>query len=172
MLAGKVIHGYSHVLESVVAVAFFIPVLMATGGNIGTQSLALSVRGMATEELSRKNILQFIIGETLAGLQLGIICGSIVSVIAYIWQNNAQLSIAVGLSMSISLMLASLMGVLVPLIFHIFNIDPAVASGPFITTLVDITTLIIYFTFSLYFIDIISLDIVGVVSFGLKGVLV
>lgn len=170
-MAGKVIDGYSHVLESMVAVAFFIPAFMATGGNIGTQSLALAVRGLATEELSRKNILRFTMGETLAGLQLGIICGIVVSVLAYVWQENAQLSVAVGLSMCISLMLASLIGVLVPLIFHILDIDPAVASGPFITTLVDITTLIIYFTFSLYFIDIISPDMVGIASFKLKGVL-
>ena len=86
MLAVKVIDGYSHVLESVVAVAFFIPVLMATGGNIGTQSLALTVRGMATEELSQKNILPFLLGETLAGLQLGIICGTVIAILAYIWQ--------------------------------------------------------------------------------------
>ncbi len=171
MLSGKVIDGFSHVLESVVAVAFFIPVLMATGGNIGTQSLALAVRGIATEELNRKSIFQFIIGETLAGLQLGIICGTLISIISYIWQKNAQLSLAVGFSMCISLMLAALIGVLIPLIFNMFNIDPAVASGPFITTVVDITTLVVYFTFAIYFIDIISPNMVGFVKLGLEGVL-
>lgn len=167
MFSGKVIDGFSHVLESMVALAFFIPVLMATGGNVGTQSLALTVRSMATEKLSRKNVLIFILGETLAGLQLGIICGGIVSVLAYLWQSNIQLSMAVGLSMGISLILASLIGVLVPLIFRIFDIDPAVASGPFITTLVDISTLAIYFTVSTYLIDVISPDLVSTA----KGVL-
>ena len=169
MLAGKVIDGYSHVLESVVAVAFFIPVLMATGGHIGTQSLALTVRGMATEELSQKNILPFLLGETLAGLQLGIICGTVIAILAYIWQKNVQLSAAVGLSMAIALMISALIGVLVPLIFHLLNIDSAVASGPFITTVVDISTLIIYFTFSVYFIDLISVGMPGMTSLWIKG---
>jgi len=161
MLSGKVIDGFSHVLESMVAVAFFIPVLMATGGNVGTQSLALSVRSMATEKLSKKNILHYVIGETLAGLQLGFICGVVVSSMAYLWQENIQISMAVGLSMGISLILASLIGVLVPLIFRLLYIDPAVASGPFITTLVDISTLSIYFTLSIYLIDVISPDVVS-----------
>ncbi len=164
MLSSKVIDGFSHVLESMVAVAFFIPVLMATGGNVGTQSLALAVRSMATEKLTRKNVLSFIVGETLAGLQLGIICGAIVSILAFAWQKNPQLSIAVGLSMGISLVIASLIGILVPVIFRVFNIDPAVASGPFITTIVDISTLAIYFTVSTYLIDVISPNIVSTVK--------
>lgn len=164
LLSGKVIDGFSHVLESVVALAFFIPVLMATGGNVGTQSLALAVRSMATEKLTRKNVLSFIVGETLAGLQLGIICGAIVSILAFAWQKNPQLSIAVGLSMGLSLILASLIGILVPLIFRILNIDPAVASGPFITTIVDISTLAIYFTISTHLIDVISPAVVSTVK--------
>ena len=150
MFAGRVIYGF-HVLESMVALAFFIPVLMATGGNVGTQSLALSVRSMATEKLNRSNIIHYTIGETLAGLQIGVICGLIVSLISYFWQNNIQLSMAVGFSMCFSLMIASLIGVLVPLTFRILNIDPAVASGPFITTIVDISTLVIYFLFNLFY---------------------
>ncbi len=73
--------------------------------------------------------------------------------------------------MCISLMLAALIGVLIPLIFNMFNIDPAVASGPFITTVVDITTLIVYFTFAIYFIEIISPNMVGFARLGLEGVL-
>jgi len=170
MLSGKVIDGYSRALESVVAIAFFIPMLMATGGNVGTQSLALSVRGLATEELSKKNVWQFILGETLAGLQLGIICGLVVSIMAFVWQKNAELSMALGLSMGVSLMLASLIGVLLPLTLNLLKVDPAVASGPFVTTLIDITTLIIYFTFSRYFIDMISVSTAGTTIFKLEGV--
>jgi len=164
MLSGTVIDGFSNVLESMVTLAFFIPVLMATGGNVGTQSLALAVRSLATEKLSRKNLFRFILGETLAGLQLGIICGGIITLLAYFWQNNVQLSIAVGLSMCTSLLLASLIGVLVPLLFKLINIDPAVASGPFITTIVDISTLTVYFTVSKYMIDLLSPDVVSAVK--------
>lgn len=156
IIAGVVIDRYSHVLQSVVSLAFFIPVLMATGGNIGTQSLALAVRGLATGEVSEKNLFHFIGGETLAGLQVGIICGFITGTIAYIWQNNVYLSMVVGLSMGMALMLSALIGVLVPLIFNFMKIDPAVASGPFITTVVDISTLLIYFSLSVHFLNVIS----------------
>jgi len=161
MLSGSVIDSFSHVLESMVTLSFFIPVLMATGGNVGTQSLALAVRGIATEKLSRKNLFKFILGETLAGLQLGVICGGIVALLAYLWQNNPQLSMAVGLSMGISLILASLIGVLVPLLLRLLHVDPAVASGPFITTIVDISTLAVYFTVSTHLLDLLSPDAVS-----------
>ncbi|WP_422443590.1 magnesium transporter [Thermoanaerobacterium sp. DL9XJH110] len=153
LLSGFVIDGYSSILQSVVAVAFFIPVLMATGGNVGTQSLALAVRGLATGELNRKNILKFMGGETLAGLIVGVICGSILATAAFVWQKNLLLGLAVGTSMGIALMFSAFTGIFIPLLFNIFKIDPAVASGPFITTVVDVCTLIIYFTFSMLFLS-------------------
>ena len=80
LLAGNVIKGYSSTLEDVIALAFFIPVLMATGGNVGTQSLALAVRGLATEQLTQDNIIRNLINETLAGLIVGIF-------VAVYWQS-------------------------------------------------------------------------------------
>jgi len=148
IVAGGVIDGHSHLLESMVTLTFFIPVLMATGGNVGTQSLALSVRGLATGEISRENVLHFLGGETLAGLQVGAICGFIILVLTYLWQKDIKLGLVVGFSMIIALMFAAFLGVLVPLIFDLFRIDPAVASGPFITTIIDISTLLISFSLS------------------------
>lgn len=151
LISSLVLDGYQNILETVVQVAFFIPVLMATGGNMGTQSLALSVRGIATGEVSKKNVLSFIKDETLAGLQVGIICGILLAFIALLWQKNINLGVVLGLSMGIALMLSAFIGVLVPVIFNLLKIDPAVASGPFITTIVDACTLLIYFTFVSYF---------------------
>lgn len=148
MASGVVIDRYSHLLQSVVSVAFFIPVLMASGGNVGTQSLALSVRGLATGELERKNVRSFLAGETIAGLLVGLISGFVLFVFSFLWQRDINLSWAVGIAMSISLMLSALLGVLIPMVFNFLHIDPAVASGPFITTVVDVMTLIIYFTLS------------------------
>lgn len=150
LMSSLVIGKYSNMLESVVSVAFFIPVLMATGGNVGTQSLALSVRGLATGELDKKNIFKFIIGETIAGLQIGITCGLILAILACVWQKNFYLAIAVSVSISIALMVSAFIGIFIPLIFNFLNIDPAIASGPFITTVVDVCTLLIYFSLSNY----------------------
>ncbi len=149
-VSGLVIDGYSAILQSVVAIAFFIPVLMATGGNVGTQSLALSVRGIATGELDRQNILKFLIEETVAGLIVGAICGLILTGVAYFWQTDLRLGLAVGLSMTVALTVSAFIGVLIPIIFSLLKIDPAIASGPFITTIVDTLSLLIYFTFSVY----------------------
>jgi magnesium transporter len=171
MLSGLVIKGYSHVLETVVAVAFFIPVLMATGGNVGTQSLALAVRGFATGELNKKNIFRFVGGETLAGLQIGVICGLILGAVAFIWQNDFRLGLAVGVSMCIALMLSAFIGIFVPIIFQILKIDPAIASGPFITTVVDVCVLLIYFAFSIYFMDQFSVGFAFVISHRIPGVI-
>lgn len=153
MLSGLVIKCYSHVIETFVAISFFIPVLMATGGNVGTQSLALSVRGLTTGEVNKKNFLQFLGGETLAGLQIGIICGLILGLVAFIWQGDISLGLAVGFSMCFALMLSAFVGIFVPMIFQVLNIDPAVASGPFITTVIDVCALLIYFAFSIFFIN-------------------
>lgn len=154
LLSGAVIKGYSAVLESVVVVAFFIPVLMATAGNVGTQSLALSVRGLATGEISVKNVIRFLIGEALAGIFVGMSCGAIIAAVAVLWQRNLRLSLVVGFSMGIAIMIAAALGVLIPLIFYEMKVDPAVASGPFITTLIDVTTLLIYFAFAVKFLAI------------------
>jgi magnesium transporter len=153
LLSGMVIDVYSSILQSVVAVAFFIPVLMATGGNVGTQSLALAVRGIATGDLNTKNLTAFIKEETLAGLNVGIICGLVLAVVAFIWQKNIHLSMSVGISMGIALMFSAFIGILIPVLFNFLKIDPAVASGPFITTVVDVCTLVIYFTFSMAFLS-------------------
>ncbi|TYP56700.1 magnesium transporter [Thermosediminibacter litoriperuensis] len=154
LLSGAVIDGYSRVLESVVAVAFFIPVLMATGGNAGTQSLALSVRGLATGEINRKNVIKFLSGETMAGMLVGLSCGVILALIAAVWQKDFYLSFVVGSSMGIALMISAFVGVLIPMVFNWMNVDPAVASGPFITTIIDVTALLIYFALTMKFLGL------------------
>ncbi|KXG78582.1 Magnesium transporter MgtE [Fervidicola ferrireducens] len=154
LVSGVVIDGYSAVLESVMAVAFFIPVLMATAGNVGTQSLALSVRGLATGEISIKNVMRFLIGETFAGMFVGISCGAIIAAVAALWQKDFHLSLVVGASMSIAIVISAFIGVLIPLIFYKMKVDPAVASGPFITTIIDVTALLIYFALTVTFLGI------------------
>lgn len=151
LLAGNVIKGYSSALEAVIALAFFIPVLMDTGGNVGTQSLALAVRGLATEQLTRDNIIRNLIHETIAGLIVGTVCGGLFAIVAFFWQGNPYIGITVGVAMVIGLALSALIGMLIPVMLNLFHIDPAIASGPLITTIVDIITLAVYFRAATFF---------------------
>ncbi|QSQ10354.1 Magnesium transporter MgtE [Koleobacter methoxysyntrophicus] len=155
LIAGSVIKGFESTLETVIALAFFIPVLMATGGNVGTQSLALAVRGLATGEITAGNFVSYIFQEAKAGLIVGIICGAILTIIALAWQGNPNLGLVVGAAMGVALTLAALIGMIIPMILNALKIDPAVASGPFITTVVDITTLMIYFSLATCFFNLV-----------------
>ncbi len=148
LISGSVIKGFEAALQAVVALAFYIPVLMATGGNVGTQSLAIAVRGLATGDMNKKTFARHIAKESLAGLWLGLICGPIVGLIAWLTQGDLALGLVVGITMWLTLTLSALVGMLIPVLFHAVNVDPAVASGPFITTVVDINALLIYFFLS------------------------
>jgi magnesium transporter len=146
LISAKFIQGFSPVLEAVVALTFFIPVLMGMGGNVGTQSTAIVVRGIATGKIDRNRIGKNLLHETLVGLTLGAVCGIVVAVVAVVWQRMPMLGVVVGLAMWNALTVAAIIGTLVPLVLSRLGRDPAVASGPFVTTTLDITGLFIYFS--------------------------
>ena len=144
LLAGRVLHGLERELSAVVALAFFIPLLTGMGGNVGTQSATIAVRGLATGQIETKDVFRISLREAGAGTILGMINGGIVALVAYFWQNNFILGLIVGLAMVGNMTTAALMGTLVPIFFKRVGIDPAVASAPFITASIDITGLLIY----------------------------
>jgi len=144
LLNGRVIKGFSPSLSEVIAVSFFIPVIMAAGGNVGTQSLASMIRAIALGSLTIRQIPAIIGRETIVGLLLGLASGVLVGLVAQIWLGQWQLGLVIGLSMSVTLALASVMGTTIPLAFRWAGRDPAFASGPFITTLNDIISIFIY----------------------------
>ncbi|WP_035571020.1 magnesium transporter [Halonatronum saccharophilum] len=146
LLSGGVIGGFEEELESVVALAFFIPVLMDTGGNAGTQSLTVAIRGLATGDLDRKEIRGHVLNEMKVGLLVAIVCGVMISLIATVWQGSPVLGLVVGTAMFATLIVAVLSGTTLPFIIDALGADPAVAAGPFITTLVDVSGLLIYFS--------------------------
>ncbi len=152
IIAGQVLRGLENELRAVVALAFFIPLLTGMGGNVGTQSATVTVRGLATGDIDENNVLSVIFRELLTGVLLGIINGILVGSIAWVWQKNAVLGFIVGLAMVGNMTTAALMGALVPLTFKKVGIDPAVASAPFITASIDITGLLIYSTLARLFI--------------------
>lgn len=153
LVSGSIIAKFEATLEAVVALAFFMPMIAGMTGNTGTQSLAVVVRGLVTEELSLRKSVQLIFRELLVGVMLGIVCGVVISVIAYIWQGSFVLGLVVGVSLIATLIIGTFAGTIIPLILHKFKVDPAVASGPLITTINDILSLLIYFGIATMFID-------------------
>ncbi len=143
-LSGIVIHTFDVTLEKVITLAAFIPVIMATGGNSGLQSSTVTVRGLVTGHVSSGLILRTVLREMGTALVIGVACGIAASGVAWIWFGETLVGLCVGISMFLVISLAVLLGVLSPLLFHRIGIDPAVASGPFITTANDILGLTIY----------------------------
>jgi len=144
LLAGYVLGGLEAELQAIVALAFFIPLLTGMGGNVGTQSSTLTVRGLATGSLDLDSLWPVVVREGLVGVALGLFFGFMVGGIAAGWQQNLMLGLVVGLAMLGNMTTAAVMGTLVPMLFKRLGIDPAVASAPFISASIDITGLLIY----------------------------
>lgn len=122
-------------------------------GNTGTQSLAVIIRGLATKELSKPVVVRLLARELKVGIMIGVICGIFIAVIAYIWQGNLYLGLVVGSSLIATLIVGTMAGTVIPLILFKLRVDPAVASGPLITTINDILSLIIYFGIATLFLS-------------------
>lgn len=147
MIAGSVLRGLEDELNQMVALAFFVPLLTGMGGNVGTQSSTLTVRGLSMGLIEGgKEAWVTVAKECLSGLIIGAICGMIVGSVAFAMFGNWILGLVVGLALIGNMVTAATMGTLVPLIFRRVGIDPAVASAPFISTSIDITGLLIYST--------------------------
>ncbi|WP_286680588.1 magnesium transporter [Tepidanaerobacter sp. EBM-49] len=146
IISGRVINNFSEALQTIVALSFFIPVLMDMGGNVGTQSAAIVIRGLATGTLTTASMIKNILREAVIGAILGLINGLVVAAVTYVWQGEILLGVTVGIAMAINLTIAAALGTFMPLFWHKMGRDPAVASGPFVTTLLDVLGLFIYFS--------------------------
>ena len=123
-----------------------MPLLAGLGGNIGTQSITLMVRGMSTGQITLNSGWHQIMRETVTGLSIGAIFGILVTLVTWGWQHNLELGLIVGIAMSLNMTIATMIGTCTPLILKKINIDPAVASGPVIATTIDVIGLAIYLT--------------------------
>ena len=132
-------------LSKLVYLAAFIPVIMGMGGNIGTQTSTIVVRGLATGRLNIRDTWSVVFKEFAIGFILGIVYGFLVGSVAHLRYNMFQVAISVGLAVVSSMSIAALVGSLVPMAFAKINIDPAIASGPFVTTAIDIISVAFYF---------------------------
>ena len=148
IVAAYIIGKYENMLESNIALAAFIPVIIGMGGNIGTQSSTIVVRGMATGRIEIGNEIQVFLKELKVGLMLGALYGIMLGLFASFRfiSTDPMLGLVVGLSICSSMLLAAGVGTFTPLILRKLDIDPAVATGPFVTTSVDILGVLLYFT--------------------------
>ncbi|MBD1831350.1 magnesium transporter [Cyanobacteria bacterium FACHB-472] len=145
-VTGTIIKSEEDLLQKVVALAAFIPLLTGTGGNVGAQSSTVVIRGMNTDEIRAMGPLQVIGREAIAGAMLGVMLGSLATVWAYwLLQGDLAVAIAVGISLIAISVLASVAGSGLPFVFRRVGLDPALMSAPFITTAVDVLGVLIYF---------------------------
>lgn len=153
MLTANLIDIFAVTLEKVVLLAAFIPLIGGTSGNSGTQALAVAVRGIATGDVAKESKFKLIIREALTGIIMGIICGIVAFGIVYFWKGEPIIGLLVAVAIGCSILVATIAGSFIPLLMHRLKIDPAVASGPFITTLNDITSILIYLGIATLFIE-------------------
>ena len=138
LLASWVISIFGAEIEKVVALAFLMPIVASMGGNAGMQTLAVTIRAIATKELSSSNINKIITKEFFIGVLNGIIFAIITAVIVQLWFKQIDLSIIIAASMVLNMIVAGLFGILIPVTLKRMNIDPALASSVFVTTVTDV----------------------------------
>ncbi|MDF1526501.1 MAG: magnesium transporter [bacterium] len=136
---------YNVTLEKIVALALFLPIIIAMGGNIGATSMTIVVRGLATGRIAVKELRVVILKELYVALILGVLYGLMLAALAYFQFGEVNyLGFVVGMSLLISMLMAAAIGTLVPILLHLMKIDPAVATGPFVTSTVDSLGILIY----------------------------
>ena len=138
LLASWVISIFGAEIEKVVALAFLMPIVASMGGNAGMQTLAVTIRAIATKELSSSNINKIISKEFFIGVLNGIIFAIITGAVVQLWFKQIDLSIIIAASMVLNMIVAGLFGILIPVTLKRMNIDPALASSVFVTTVTDV----------------------------------
>ena len=156
IFAASIIGTFEHMLESMIALAAFIPVIIGMGGNIGTQSSTIIVRGIATGRIEIGSELKVLLKEVRVGIILGALYGLLLGAFAKFRFIDADpmLGIVVGLSIGCSMLIAVAVGTFIPMFLRKVDIDPAIATGPFVTTSIDILGVLFYFVIAEYFLSI------------------
>jgi magnesium transporter len=137
ILASWVISLFDATIQQMVALAVLMPIVASMGGNAGTQTMTVAVRALATQELGPINALRVIGRETAVGLLNGLLFAVIMGAIAFYWFGSGMLGLVIGAAMTINLLVAALAGILIPLGLYAVRLDPAIASGVFVTMCTD-----------------------------------
>ncbi|MFA5628711.1 MAG: magnesium transporter [Dehalococcoidales bacterium] len=145
MVTGSIIAGQEALLGEIVILAAFIPLLIGTGGNVGSQSATVVIRGLATGEVNPKKAVGIVIRESIVGIVLGIFLGILVLGMAYFLGRNLMVAVVVSVTLIAIALMATVVGGSLPFIFRTLKLDPALVSAPFITTIMDIFGVLLYF---------------------------
>ena len=151
LLATWVISKFGATIEQMVALAFLMPIVASMGGNAGMQTLAVTIRAIATKELSSENFTKVVSKEFVIGILNGIIFALITGIIVQLWFKEINLSILIAVSLILNMIVAGLFGILVPVSLKKFNIDPAIASSVFVTTITDVIGFLSFLGIGAYF---------------------
>jgi magnesium transporter len=155
-LFGGLITGYltwmfTRNLSEILVLVTFVPVITGMGGNVGTQSSSITVRGFAVGRIALSNIGKFFLKEMRVGALMGLVCGIALTVVGIVWLQKPYIGLVVGLALFMAMTLAASMGSLFPALFQRIGVDPALASGPFVTTFNDVMGILIYYTTAMMF---------------------
>jgi magnesium transporter len=140
-----VMQGFSEIIQAIVALSFFVPMLIDTGGNVGSQSTTIMVRGIAVGEIEKRNIWKIVFSEILIGGILGILLSFIAILRVIFLKESLLIGIIVGTAVFSIVFVSNLVGIFLPVLFKKLKMDPAISATPVITTLVDVIGVFIYF---------------------------
>ncbi|MBM3544983.1 MAG: magnesium transporter [Alphaproteobacteria bacterium] len=138
LLAVWVISQFEATIEQMVVLAVLMPIVASMGGNAANQTMTVTVRALATRDLGPANVYRVIGRETLVGLLNGLVFATLLGTVVYFWFGNDELGLVIAAAMIVNFFVAALAGILIPLTLNFFDIDPAVASGVFVTTVTDV----------------------------------
>lgn len=141
---------YGQVIERWISLTFFLPILVATGGNAGMQSAMIVIRGLTTGDIGIRDFFKVVFRESLLGLSLGFILALVGLARVIIQEGDGSLSISVGVAIGFTVTFAAVIGAALPIIFRRLHLDPALMSGPLITTIIDVAGVFIYFQIALF----------------------
>jgi len=150
-IATWVISIFGATIEQMVALAFLMPIVASMGGNAGMQTLAVTVRTIATNELTKNNFSQNVLKEFYIGILNGVIFAAISAIVVQFWFQDITLSLIISISMVLNMIVAGLFGILVPITLKNFKIDPAIASSVFVTTITDVIGFLSFLGIGAYF---------------------
>lgn len=145
VMSSQIIRGYESTLSIIPTLAFFIPLIASTAGNIGVQSSAIVVQGLASNDFQMKGIMRRVGKESVIGMIVGLICSVVIFGFSFFFGGDDKLAITLAASLFVVVLFSAILGTLIPLLLDRLKIDPALATGPFITTANDIIGLSIYF---------------------------
>ncbi|HET9004380.1 MAG TPA: magnesium transporter [Gemmatimonadaceae bacterium] len=154
MFTGTALRHYQGVLESVTALMFFVPLIISSGGNSGSQSATLITRALAVGDVKIRDVMRVLSREIGQGLALGIFLGAIGFARALMWGNGMPVATVISLTLVAVVLIGTIVGAMLPLLFTRIGFDPAIASSPFVASLVDVAGIVVYFRIAIWLLQV------------------